>query len=133
MKKILIANRGEITLRIMRTCRQMGIKTVAVYSEADKNAPFVRFADEAVCIGPAPSKESYLKGDKIIEVAKMLEGIGVQGLTVHCRTRSQGHNGDPDYSWIPKIKQAVSIPIPSNMTAMTLSDHYAVECTIGVP
>jgi tRNA-dihydrouridine synthase B len=51
---------------------------------------------------------------KIIEVAKMLEGIGVQGLTVHCRTRSQGHNGDPDYSWIPKIKQVVSIPIIVN-------------------
>jgi acetyl-CoA carboxylase biotin carboxylase subunit len=77
VKKILIANRGEITLRIMRTCRQMGIKTVAVYSEADKNAPFVRFADEAVCIGPAPSKESYLKGDKIIEVAKSLNVDGI--------------------------------------------------------
>ncbi len=77
MKKILIANRGEITLRIMRTCRQMGIKTVAVYSEADKNAPFVRFADEAVCIGPAPSKESYLKGEKIIEVAKSLNVDGI--------------------------------------------------------
>lgn len=77
MKKILIANRGEITLRIMRTCRQMGIKTVAVYSEADKQAPFVRFADEAVCIGPAPSKQSYLKGDKIIEVAKSLNVDGI--------------------------------------------------------
>jgi propionyl-CoA carboxylase alpha chain len=77
VKKILIANRGEITLRIMRTCRQMGIKTVAVYSEADKNAPFVRFADEAVCIGPAPSKESYLKGEKIIEVAKSLNVDGI--------------------------------------------------------
>ncbi len=77
VKKILIANRGEITLRIMRTCRQMGIKTVAVYSEADRNAPFVRFADEAVCIGPAPSKESYLKGDKIIEVAKSLNVDGI--------------------------------------------------------
>ncbi|MFA6457593.1 MAG: tRNA-dihydrouridine synthase family protein, partial [Bacteroidota bacterium] len=51
---------------------------------------------------------------KIIEVAKMLEGIGVKGLTIHCRTRSQGHNGDPDYTWIPKVKQAVSIPIIVN-------------------
>jgi len=72
MKKILIANRGEIAIRVMKTARKMGIKTVAVYSEADRNAPHVRFADEAVCIGPAPSNKSYLLGDKIIEVAKKL-------------------------------------------------------------
>ncbi len=72
MKKILIANRGEIAIRVMRTARKMGIRSVAVYSEADRNAPHVKFADEAVCIGPAPSNQSYLKGDKIIEVAKEL-------------------------------------------------------------
>jgi propionyl-CoA carboxylase alpha chain len=72
IKKILIANRGEIALRVMKTARQMGIKTVAVYSEADRNAPHVKFADEAVLIGPPPSSQSYLKGDKIIEVAKEL-------------------------------------------------------------
>jgi acetyl-CoA carboxylase biotin carboxylase subunit len=72
IKKILIANRGEIALRVMKTARQMGIKTVAVYSEADRNAPHVKFADEAVLIGPPPSSESYLKGDKIIEVAQEL-------------------------------------------------------------
>ncbi len=70
MQKILIANRGEIALRVMRTAREMGIKTVAVYSEADRNMSFVRFADEAYCIGPAPSAQSYLRADKIIEVAK---------------------------------------------------------------
>lgn len=69
MKKILVANRGEIALRIMRTARRMGIRTVAVYSEADRHAPFVRFADEAVCIGPPPSAQSYLLGGKIIEAA----------------------------------------------------------------
>jgi len=77
MKKILIANRGEIALRVMRTARKMGIETVAVYSEVDRDAPHVRFADEAVCIGPAPSAQSYLLGDKIIEIAK---SMGVDGI-----------------------------------------------------
>ena len=69
IRKVLIANRGEIALRIMKTAREMGITTVAVYSEADSDSPFARFADEAVCIGPPPSSESYLLGDRIIEVA----------------------------------------------------------------
>jgi len=72
IKKILIANRGEIAIRVMKTAQKMGIKTVAVYSEADRNAPHVRFADEAVCIGEAPSNKSYLLGDKIIEVSLKL-------------------------------------------------------------
>jgi propionyl-CoA carboxylase alpha chain len=72
MKKILVANRGEIAIRVMRTAKKMGIKTVAVFSEADRNALHVKYADEAVCIGPPPSNQSYLKGDKIIEVAKSL-------------------------------------------------------------
>ncbi|TAE16655.1 MAG: acetyl-CoA carboxylase biotin carboxylase subunit [Bacteroidetes bacterium] len=70
INKILIANRGEIALRVMRSAREMGIKTVAVFSEADRIAPFVRYADEAVCIGAPPSSESYLKMDTIIAVAK---------------------------------------------------------------
>lgn len=70
IKKILVANRGEIALRVMRTAREMGIKTVAVYSEADRNALHVRYADEAVLIGPAPSSESYLCMDKVIKAAK---------------------------------------------------------------
>tara|TARA_B100001564_G_scaffold203528_1_gene171197 strand:+ start:290 stop:1624 length:1335 start_codon:yes stop_codon:yes gene_type:complete len=70
-KKILIANRGEIALRVIRTCREMGIKTVAVYSTADKDSLPVRFADEAVCIGPAPSSESYLNIPNIIAAAEI--------------------------------------------------------------
>ncbi|AWX44452.1 Acetyl-CoA carboxylase [Flagellimonas maritima] len=70
-KKILIANRGEIALRIIRTCKEMGIKTVAVYSKADEESLHVRFADEAVCIGPAPSHESYLKIPNIIAAAEI--------------------------------------------------------------
>lgn len=77
MKKILVANRGEIALRVMKTIQKMGIKTVAVYSTVDRNSPHVRFADEAVLLGEAPSNQSYLLGDKIIEVARSL---GVDGI-----------------------------------------------------
>ena len=70
IRKILVANRGEIAIRVMRTAKEMGIATVAVYSEADRNAMHVRFADEAVLLGPPPSNQSYLLGDKIIAVAK---------------------------------------------------------------
>jgi acetyl-CoA carboxylase biotin carboxylase subunit len=71
-KKILVANRGEIALRVIRACREMGIASVAVYSDADAKAPHVREADEAMHIGAPPSAESYLRGDKIIEVAKQV-------------------------------------------------------------
>ncbi|MBQ20052.1 MAG: acetyl-CoA carboxylase biotin carboxylase subunit [Flavobacteriales bacterium] len=77
MNKILVANRGEIALRIMRTCREMNIKTVAIFSEADRDAPFVKYADEAVCVGPPPSNQSYLKVDKIIEICKELNVDGL--------------------------------------------------------
>ena len=77
MKKILVANRGEIALRIMRTIRKMGIQSVAVYSEADRDSPHVHFADEAVCLGAPPSGQSYLLGDKIIDFCRQL---GVDGI-----------------------------------------------------
>jgi acetyl-CoA carboxylase biotin carboxylase subunit len=77
MKKILIANRGEIAVRIMRSAKEMGIKTVAVYSEADRNALHVRYADEAVLLGPPPSSQSYLLGDKILEICA---GLNVDGI-----------------------------------------------------
>ena len=69
IKKVLIANRGEIAVRVIRACREMGIKTVAVYSEADKDALHTQLADEAVCIGPAKSKDSYLNMGNIISAA----------------------------------------------------------------
>src|SRR4029079_3354767 len=70
-KKILIANRGEIALRIIRTCKEMGIHTVAVYSTADKDSLHVRFADEAVCSGPPPGRESYLNIPRLIAAAEI--------------------------------------------------------------
>ena len=71
MQKILIANRGEIALRIVRACRELGIKTLAVYSEADVESLHVQLADEAICIGSAQSSQSYLKADRIITAAEL--------------------------------------------------------------
>src|ERR1700751_1710348 len=76
-EKILIANRGEIALRIQRACREMGIKTVAVHSEADADAKYVMLADESVCIGPAPSRDSYLNIPAIISAAEVTDAQAI--------------------------------------------------------
>ncbi|ALD20926.1 acetyl-CoA carboxylase biotin carboxylase subunit [Hymenobacter sp. DG25A] len=72
ISKLLVANRGEIALRVLRSAKEMGLKTVAIYSEADRNALHVRYADEAVCVGPPASAQSYLRGDKILEICHQL-------------------------------------------------------------
>ena len=77
MTKVLIANRGEIALRILRACRELGIKTVAVHSEADRDLKHVRLADESVCIGPAPSSDSYLNVPAIISAAELTDAVGI--------------------------------------------------------
>ena len=76
-KKILVANRGEIALRIQRACRELGIKAVMVYSEADRDAKYVKLADEAVCIGPAPSAQSYLNMPAIISAAEVTDAEAI--------------------------------------------------------
>ena len=77
LRKVVIANRGEIALRVMRGCRDLGIATVAIFSEADREALHVRAADEAFCVGPAPSAESYLRQDRILEVARQTGADGI--------------------------------------------------------
>ena len=79
IRKILIANRGEIALRVVRACAEIGIESVAVYSEADRTSLHVRAADEAYCIGPPPSSESYLRMDKIIEAARAVTSPSASG------------------------------------------------------
>lgn len=121
MKKILIANRGEIALRVMRSAREMGIKTVAVYSEADRNAPFVRYADEAVCIGPPPSAQSYLLGDKIIEVSLQL---GVDG--IHPGYGFLSENAD----FARKVKKAgITFIGPSAESMDLMGDKLSAKAT----
>ena len=72
-QRILVANRGEIALRVIRACRDLGIEVVAVYSEADRDAPYLKLADEAICIGPAPAGESYLNIPRIISAAEIAD------------------------------------------------------------
>lgn len=123
IRKILIANRGEIAVRVMRTAREMGIKTVAVFSEADRNFPHVKYADEAICIGPAASKDSYLRGDKIIEVAKSL---GVDA--IHPGYGFLSENAD----FSRKVQQAGLIFIgPSPESIEVMGDKLSSKHTVA--
>lgn len=121
MKKILIANRGEIALRVMRSAKEMGIKTVAIYSEADRNALFVRYADEAVCVGPPPSAQSYLQGDKIIAICKEL---GVDG--IHPGYGFLSENAD----FARKVKKAgITFIGPSAESMDMMGDKLSAKAT----
>ncbi len=121
MKKILIANRGEIALRIMRSAKEMGIKTVAIYSEADRNALFVRYADEAVCVGPPPSAQSYLQADKILAICK---DLGVDG--IHPGYGFLSENAD----FARKVKQAgITFIGPSAESMEMMGDKLSAKAT----
>ena len=82
--KVLIANRGEIACRVIATCRRLGIATVAVYSDADRNARHVRLADEAIHIGPAAARESYLRGDALLDAARLTGAQAIHPVTASC-------------------------------------------------
>ena len=115
-EKILVANRGEIAVRVIRTCKEMNIRTVAVYSEADANSMHVQLADEAICIGKAPSSDSYLRVDRIISAAEITDVDAI-------------HPGYGFLSENAEFAQAVIDaglvwvgPRPTSITAMGLKD-----------
>ena len=133
MKIILVANRGEIALRVMKTIQKMGIKTVAVFSKADRNAPHVKFADEAVCIGEAPSNESYLKGDKIIEVAKELDVDGIHpGYGFLSENAGFAENVEKNgITWIGPGSKAIKI-MGSKLAAKDAVKAYDIPMVPGI-
>jgi len=133
MKKILVANRGEIAIRVMKTAQKMGIKTVAVYSAADRNAPHVKFADEAVWIGESPSSESYLLGSKIIAVAKALQvdaihpGYGFLSENSEFAEEAERNN----IIFIGPKSKAIEI-MGSKLAAKEAVSHYNIPMIPGV-
>ena len=133
MKKILVANRGEIALRVMKTAQKMGIKTVAIYSTADRNAPHVKFADEAVLIGEAPSNQSYLLGDKIIEVAKRLNVDGIHpGYGFLSENAEFAENVEKnDLVWIGPGSKAIRI-MGSKLAAKDAVKKYDIPMVPGI-
>lgn len=153
IRKVLIANRGEIAIRVMRTCRDMGIATVAVYSEADVVAPHVMYADESVLIGPAPSNQSYLVIDKIIEAAKLTgadaihPGYGFLSenavFAERCATEGLIFIGPPpqailmmgDKTKAREIMEAAGVPLPPGTTTALSDIEEAREIAnrIGYP
>ena len=133
MKKILVANRGEIALRVMKTAQKMGIKTVAVYSTADRNAPHVKFADEAVLLGEAPSNQSYLNGDKIIEEAKKLNVDGIHpGYGFLSENADFAENVEKNgLTWIGPGSKAIRI-MGSKLAAKDAVKKYDIPMVPGI-
>ena len=116
-KKVLIANRGEIALRIQRACRELGIKSVVVYSEADRDAKYVRLADESVCIGPPQSSQSYLNMPAIIAAAELTDAEAI-----HPGYGFLSENAD----FAERVQQSGFVfigPTPDSIRTMTLEDE----------
>jgi acetyl-CoA carboxylase biotin carboxylase subunit len=152
-KKVLIANRGEIALRVIRACHELGIKAVAVYSEADRNSLHVRFADEAICIGPAQSKESYLKIPSIISAAEisraeaihpgygfLSENAGFAQICTDCGFTFIGPKPEAiskmgNKSVAKETMRAAGVPVipGSEGIVSTLEEAREVVASIGVP
>lgn len=152
-EKILIANRGEIAVRIIRTCKEMGIKTVAVYSEADAHSMHVQMADEAVCIGPPPSSESYLRIDRIISAAEITDvdaihpGYGFLSedpkfaeICESCNIKFIGPSAKAmealrDKAVSRELAKKAGVPIPpgSEGTVETAEEAVAIAQKIGYP
>src|SRR5580692_3687664 len=152
-EKVLIANRGEIALRVIRACKEMGIRTLAVYSEADVDSLHVQLADEAICIGPAASAQSYLKIDRIISAAEIGDvdaihpGYGFLSENAHfadvcesCNIKFIGPNSramnaleNKASSRVLARKAGVAIPPGSEGTVENEQDALAVSKRIGYP
>lgn len=153
IKKVLVANRGEIALRVMRSCREMGIKTVAVFSEADRAAMHVRYADEAYCIGKSPSNESYLVMDKILDVARKTKSDAIhpgygflsENATFSDRCaqegiefigpKSEAINSMGDKITARKMMIAAGVPVVPGTTEPIVDENKAIEVIqeIGLP
>lgn len=152
-EKILVANRGEIAVRIMRTCKELGIRTVAVYSEADVNSMHVQMADEAICIGPAPSSESYLRIDRLISAAEVTDvdaihpGYGFLSEDAHfadvcesCNIRfigpnSRAMNALQNKALSRDLAKKAGVPVPpgSEGVVETEADALTTAKKIGYP
>lgn len=152
-QRILIANRGEIALRVIRACRDLGIRTVAVFSEADRNAPYVQLADESICIGPAPAAESYLNISRIIAAAEIADvqaihpGYGFLSENAHfaeiCRSCKIEFIGPPTEAMrklgnkneAKKIAKVAKVPLVPGSAGLINNeeDALAVAAEIGYP
>src|SRR5262249_8165604 len=144
-QRILVANRGEIALRVIRACRDLGIEAVAVFSEADRGAPYLDLADEAICIGPAPAAESYLKIPRIISAAAIGNvqaihpGYGFLSENAHfaevCRTSKIEFIGPPHEAMrrlgnkneARKLAQQVGVPVVPGSEGLIEDDGEALR------
>src|SRR5918911_1407084 len=133
-RKVLIANRGEIALRVIRACRELGLETVAVYSEADRESLHVRFADDDVCIGPPPARESYLNIPRLIEAAEFAEICSASKITFIGPTAAQIRTMG-DKAQARKTMSAVGVPVvPGTPGPVEDSDEALAFATkIGFP